>query len=161
MLFLYFCYVCYFVIISVRYQLSLILCYFCVFVMFVILSLSQWGINYLLFFVILVFLLCLLFCHDLSDVHAIQNLGLMQALPYYYHCHHHHNNHQHHHHKNTQDLGLGDVCLPPNHPEAVRTPDLCDRFKKFEFSRLGLFFLLLVPAHFTRFSCFVGVCLHS
>ena len=40
-----------------------------------------------------------------------------------------------------QDLGLGDVCLPPNHPEAVRTPDLCDRFKKFEFSRFALFLL--------------------
>jgi len=37
-----------------------------------------------------------------------------------------------------QDLGLGDVCLPPNHPEAVRTPDLCDRFKKFEFSSQDL-----------------------
>ena len=34
-----------------------------------------------------------------------------------------------------QDIGPADVCLPPNHPEAVRTPDLCDRFKKFEFSR--------------------------
>ena len=45
-----------------------------------------------------------------------------------------------------QDLGLGDVCLPPNHPEAVRTPDLCDRFKKFEFSRFGLF--LPFFAHF-------------
>jgi len=33
-----------------------------------------------------------------------------------------------------QDLTTGDVCLPPNHPEAVRTPDLCDRFKKFEFN---------------------------
>ena len=42
---------------------------------------------------------------------------------------------------NHQDLGLGDVCLPPNHPEAVRTPDLCDRFKKFEFSRFDLFLL--------------------
>ena len=38
-----------------------------------------------------------------------------------------------------QDLSPGDVCLPPNHPEAVRTPDLCDRFKKFEFSRFALF----------------------
>jgi hypothetical protein len=28
----------------------------------------------------------------------------------------------------------GDTCLPPNHPDAVRTPDLCDRFKRFEFS---------------------------
>ena len=34
-----------------------------------------------------------------------------------------------------QEITLGDVCLPPNHPEAVRTPDLCDRFKKFEFSK--------------------------
>ena len=34
-----------------------------------------------------------------------------------------------------QDIAPADVCLPPNHPEAVRTPDLCDRFKKFEFSR--------------------------
>lgn len=32
-----------------------------------------------------------------------------------------------------QDLSVGDVCLPPNHPEAVRTPDLCDRFRRFEF----------------------------
>ena len=32
------------------------------------------------------------------------------------------------------DLSVGDVCLPPNHPEAVRTPtDLCDRFRRFEF----------------------------
>merc|ERR1719273_1970705 len=38
----------------------------------------------------------------------------------------------------TQDLATGDVCLPPNHPEAVRTPDLCDRFKKFEFSSQDL-----------------------
>jgi len=37
-----------------------------------------------------------------------------------------------------QDLSPGDVCLPPNHPEAVRTPDLCDRFKKFEFSSQDL-----------------------
>jgi len=37
-----------------------------------------------------------------------------------------------------QDISLGDVCLPPNHPEAVRTPDLCDRFKKFEFSSQDL-----------------------
>ncbi|CAB4068832.1 HBP1 [Lepeophtheirus salmonis] len=33
-----------------------------------------------------------------------------------------------------QELSVGDVCLPPNHPEAVRTPDLCDRFRRFEFS---------------------------
>lgn len=33
-----------------------------------------------------------------------------------------------------QDLVVGDICLPPNHPEAIRTPDLCDRFKRFEFS---------------------------
>jgi len=33
-----------------------------------------------------------------------------------------------------QDLSVGDICLPPNHPEAIRTPDLCDRFKRFEFS---------------------------
>lgn len=33
-----------------------------------------------------------------------------------------------------QDLCKGDICLPPNHPDAVRTPDLSDRFKKFEFS---------------------------
>ena len=33
-----------------------------------------------------------------------------------------------------QDLSVGDICLPPNHPEAVRTPDLCDRFRRFEFS---------------------------
>ena len=33
-----------------------------------------------------------------------------------------------------QDLNTGDICLPPNHPEAVKTPDLCDRFKRFEFS---------------------------
>jgi len=33
-----------------------------------------------------------------------------------------------------QELSLGDVCLPPNHPDAVRTPDLCDRFKRFEFT---------------------------
>lgn len=32
------------------------------------------------------------------------------------------------------DLSVGDICLPPNHPEAIRTPDLCDRFKRFEFS---------------------------
>jgi len=38
-----------------------------------------------------------------------------------------------------QDISLGDVCLPPNHPEAVRTPDLCDRFKKFEFSSCFVF----------------------
>ena len=33
------------------------------------------------------------------------------------------------------DLSVGDVCLPPNHPEAVRTPtgDICDRFRRFEF----------------------------
>merc|ERR1719273_856845 len=37
-----------------------------------------------------------------------------------------------------QDISLADVCLPPNHPEAVRTPDLCDRFKKFEFSSQDL-----------------------
>ncbi len=34
-----------------------------------------------------------------------------------------------------KDLAMGDICLPPNHPEAIRTPDLCDRFKRFEFSR--------------------------
>jgi hypothetical protein len=33
-----------------------------------------------------------------------------------------------------QELSVGDICLPPNHPEAVRTPDLCDRFRRFEFS---------------------------
>lgn len=33
-----------------------------------------------------------------------------------------------------KDLSPGDVCLPPNHPEAVHTPDLCDRFKRFEFN---------------------------
>lgn len=33
-----------------------------------------------------------------------------------------------------QTLTLGDICLPPNHPEAVRTPDLCDRFRRFEFN---------------------------
>ena len=33
-----------------------------------------------------------------------------------------------------QDLSVGDVCLPPNHPEAVRTPDLCDRFRRFDFA---------------------------
>merc|ERR1711976_877199 len=32
------------------------------------------------------------------------------------------------------ELTTGDTCLPPNHPEAIRTPDLCDRFKRFEFS---------------------------
>ena len=32
------------------------------------------------------------------------------------------------------ELSVGDVCLPPNHPEAVRTPDLCDRFRRFEFT---------------------------
>ena len=32
-----------------------------------------------------------------------------------------------------QPLVVGDICLPPNHPEAVRTPDLCDRFRRFEF----------------------------
>jgi len=37
-----------------------------------------------------------------------------------------------------QDLGSGDVCLPPNHPEAVKTPDLCDRFKRFEFNSADL-----------------------
>ena len=31
-------------------------------------------------------------------------------------------------------MSAGDVCLPPNHPEAVRTPDLCDRFRRFEFN---------------------------
>ena len=33
-----------------------------------------------------------------------------------------------------QELSTGDICLPPNHPDAIRTPDLCDRFKRFEFS---------------------------
>ena len=33
-----------------------------------------------------------------------------------------------------QELAAGDVCLPPNHPDAIRTPDLCDRFKRFEFT---------------------------
>lgn len=37
-----------------------------------------------------------------------------------------------------QDLSTGDICLPPNHPEAVKTPDLCDRFKRFEFSSADL-----------------------
>lgn len=32
------------------------------------------------------------------------------------------------------ELTPGDICLPPNHPEAIRTPDLCDRFKRFEFT---------------------------
>ena len=34
-----------------------------------------------------------------------------------------------------QDIAPADVCLPPNHPEAVRTPtgDICDRFRRFEF----------------------------
>merc|ERR1719391_620399 len=36
------------------------------------------------------------------------------------------------------DLATGDICLPPNHPEAVKTPDLCDRFKRFEFSSAEL-----------------------
>ena len=31
-------------------------------------------------------------------------------------------------------MSIDDICLPPNHPEAIRTPDLCDRFKRFEFS---------------------------
>ena len=47
-----------------------------------------------------------------------------------------------------QDLGTGDVCLPPNHPEAVRTPDLCDRFKKFEFSRCCFVCLPSFLSHF-------------
>lgn len=33
-----------------------------------------------------------------------------------------------------QELSTGDICLPPNHPDAIRTPDLCDRFKRFEFT---------------------------
>merc|ERR1712141_166325 len=33
-----------------------------------------------------------------------------------------------------QELLTGDICLPPNHPDAIRTPDLCDRFKRFDFS---------------------------
>ena len=33
-----------------------------------------------------------------------------------------------------RELSVGDVCLPPDHQEAVRTPDLCDRFRRFEFS---------------------------
>lgn len=33
-----------------------------------------------------------------------------------------------------QELLSGDICLPPNHPDAIRTPDLCDRFKRFEFT---------------------------
>eukprot|EP00095_Tigriopus_kingsejongensis_P007270 maker-scaffold144_size312663-snap-gene-1.14 protein:Tk07270 transcript:maker-scaffold144_size312663-snap-gene-1.14-mRNA-1 annotation:"PREDICTED: uncharacterized protein LOC100375095" len=32
-----------------------------------------------------------------------------------------------------QEISVGDVCLPPNHQEAVRTPDLCERFRRFEF----------------------------
>ncbi len=32
-----------------------------------------------------------------------------------------------------QELKKGDICLPPTHPDAVRTPDLCDRFRRFEF----------------------------
>ena len=36
-----------------------------------------------------------------------------------------------------RELSVGDVCLPPNHQEAVRTPDLCDRFRRFEFSGLN------------------------
>lgn len=32
-----------------------------------------------------------------------------------------------------KDLAVGDVCLPPNHPDAVKTPDLSDRLRKFEF----------------------------
>jgi len=35
------------------------------------------------------------------------------------------------------ELTTGDTCLPPNHPEAIRTPDLCDRFKRFEFSTVN------------------------
>jgi hypothetical protein len=33
-----------------------------------------------------------------------------------------------------RELSIGDVCLPPDHQEAVRTPDLCDRFRRFEFT---------------------------
>ena len=32
-----------------------------------------------------------------------------------------------------RDLSVGDVCLPPDHADVVRTPDLCDRFRRFEF----------------------------
>ena len=94
---------------------------FCVNHLFAFLSILDFL--YLCIFELLyfVFLYFVYFCRDLNDVN--------------------------HHHHNAQDLGLGDVCLPPNHPEAVRTPDLCDRFKKFEFSRFALF-LLLFFAHF-------------
>jgi len=30
---------------------------------------------------------------------------------------------------------VGDVCLPPNHPDAVKTPDLSERLRKFEFTQ--------------------------
>ncbi|TRY78184.1 hypothetical protein TCAL_04268 [Tigriopus californicus] len=32
-----------------------------------------------------------------------------------------------------QEISVGDVCIPPNHPEAVKTPDLSDRLRRFEF----------------------------
>ena len=33
-----------------------------------------------------------------------------------------------------RDLSVSDICLPPDRPEVVLTPDLCDKFRRFEFS---------------------------
>ena len=33
-----------------------------------------------------------------------------------------------------RELCVGDVCLPPDHADVVRTPDLSDRFRRFQFS---------------------------
>ena len=32
------------------------------------------------------------------------------------------------------DLSVSDVCLPPDHAEVIPMPDLCDKFRRFEFS---------------------------